>query len=149
MYAYDGSVPVFLSDVFGDDIYKNAHAEQYEGKYYVSMKKGTNTALMVYDPVLQLWHKEDDTEMKLAAYGDGKLYYIDRENQLRTIADDGEKEVFDWTLESGDMMEGTFNMKHISKLMLHVHLDEGAVIGSLYEIRFGSDVEARIYIEEC
>ena len=128
VYAYDGSVPVFLSDAFGDDIYKNAHAEQYEGKYYVSMKNGTNTALMVYDPALQLWHKEDDTEMKLATYGDGKLYYIDRENQLRTIADDGEKEVFDWTLESGDMMEGTFNMKHISKLMFHVHLDEGAVM---------------------
>ena len=128
VYSYDGSVPTFLSDAFGEEMYHTAHAEQYKEKYYISLKSGANTALMVYDPKLQMWHKEDDTEIKMAAFGEGELYYVDKENQIRTIEDETAEETIDWMLESGDMMENTFNSKHILKLMFHVKLDYGAVM---------------------
>lgn len=144
VYAYDGSVPIFLSDAFGDITYTTAHAEQFEEKYYISLKNGQSTTLLVYDPTLRIWHKEDDTEMKLAVYGDGKLYYVDKQNQLRVIADNSAEETMDWMLESGDMMENTFNTKHISKLMFHVRLSEGAVM-EIY-IRYDSEpIWKRIY----
>ena len=69
---------------------------------------------------------------------------MDKQNQLRVIADNSAEETMDWMLESGDMMENTFNTKHISKLMFHVRLSEGAVM-EIY-IRYDSEpIWKRIY----
>lgn len=137
VYAYDGSVPVFLSDAFGEMEYSAAHANQYKGQYYISLKSEKGSALMVFDPSLQLWHKEDDTEMKLSAYGEGELYYVDSKNQIRTAAEEDSEETIEWMLESGTMMESTLNTKYISKLMFHVKMSHGAMME--IDVRYDSE----------
>ena len=125
--SYDGSVPNLVSDVFGQEKYSEACANQYESKYYVSMlDENGNDVLMAYAPKYQLWHKEDGTRMKMTAYGEGELYYVDGDNNLRLIASDESEEKFTWMLQSGELLENTLNMKYISKLMFHVKLDTGA-----------------------
>lgn len=129
IYTYDGSTPRLLSEAFGNEVYTGAVADQYDEKYYVSLKdsKGQYT-LMVYDPMRGMWHKEDDTDMIYTAYGDGELYYLTAENEIRTIAGDDSEEEIEWMLESGEMLESTLNMKYVSKLMFHLKLEIGAKV---------------------
>lgn len=124
--TYDGSMPYSISAALGNESYSDAVGCQFDGKYYVSMKdSGNHNVLMVYDPKYQIWHKEDDTKILMATYGEGKMYYVDSDNCLRTIQGDG-TEKLDWMIESGDMIENTLNQKYVSKLMFNMQLDRGA-----------------------
>lgn len=127
VYSYDGSTPALISDSFGTEPYSDASANQRDGKYYVSMKNLSGKySLMVYTPSYRMWHKEDDTDMTMTAYGEGNLYYVDSSGQLLTISDRESSENMEWMLESGSLLENTLNMKHISKLMFHMQLERGA-----------------------
>ncbi len=123
--AYEGSMPYSISDMLKQK-YQEAAAGQYGNKYYVSLRTASDWQLYVYDPALQMWHAEDDTQLQYAVYGEGKLYYVDQINQLRTIADPGEDERIEWYLESGDLMESDLNKKKIRKLQLMVELGENS-----------------------
>ena len=123
--SYEGSMPYSVSDVLKKD-YTEVVGGQYGNKYYVSIKDAGIWELYVYDPSLKMWHKEDNTQMQYAVYGEGELYYIDQNNNLRTIADKTENERIEWYVESGDMLESDLNKKSLKKLQLMVELDEGA-----------------------
>ena len=135
--SYDGSTPTLVSEQLGSSRYEDAHAGQYSGKYYVSMSENGKYTLLVYDPKYRIWHKEDDTRMQMAAYGDGELYYVDSSNRLRTICADDSEETPEWVLESGDMLENTLNMKYISKLVFYLKLEKGAKL-EIY-LKYDSD----------
>lgn len=126
VYIYDGSNPRLISETFGSETYKNAAAGQYNEKYYISMETDTDHVLMVYDPTRGLWHKEDNTDIESAVYGEGELYYLTKDNEIKTIADTESEEEIEWMLESGEMMENTLNMKYVSKIMFHLELDHGS-----------------------
>lgn len=122
--SYEGSMPYSISDDLRSG-YVDATAGQYGDKYYISLKYGDEWKLYVYDPAHKAWHCEDDTQMLYAAYGEGVLYYIDQNGNLRTIADESEDERIEWSLESGDLLEGDLNKKHLVKLQLLIELAAG------------------------
>ena len=123
--SYEGAMPYSISEVLKQD-YEQASAGQYDNKYYVSLKTNAGWRLYVYDPALKMWHMEDDTEMRYTAYGEGKLYYINQDNRLLTIADSTEVERIEWCLESGDLLESDLNKKRIKKLQLMIELERDA-----------------------
>lgn len=86
--AYDGSVPVNVSDKLGRlSVYNRAVGGACGGKYYVSMwvhrpdesgkAVSKNPVLYALDTEKGLWHKEDETECEsMASYGDN-LYFVE------------------------------------------------------------------------
>jgi hypothetical protein len=80
---------------------------------------------------MELWHKEDDLHMLMTAYGDGKLYYVDSDNELRTIYDDeGYDNTMEWFAESGVIEEQSMERKKLHKIQFNVELDTD----SLFEV---------------
>lgn len=117
--SYDGAQPDAVGDSIRDLEFKEGVAGQYNGKYYASLKDGKGAwGLYVYDLSRQLWHKEDDLHLRDMGYGDGKLYGIEEGGKLFTISGEKEERI-PWMIESGDLMEGTVDFKHVKKLQLH------------------------------
>lgn len=123
--SYEGSMPYSISEELKSG-YEDAAAGQYGDKYYISLKYGGEWKLYVYDPAHKTWHCEDETQMKYAAYGEGILYYIDQNGDLRTIADEEREERFEWSLESGDLLDGELNKKCLMKIQLLIELSAGS-----------------------
>lgn len=126
VYRFDGASPQKISDQITMDI-TQAVACQQGGKYYVSFYRedAAEYCLLVYDPRYQIWMREDTTQFQFAAYEDGKLYYIDGANQLRTVTGDGAGEI-SWRIVSGDLRESSLDQKWIGKAKFNLWLDAGA-----------------------
>lgn len=136
--SYDGASPESVSEVLGDLSVQEGGAGQYDGKYYASLRTGDGWALYVYDTVRNLWHKEDDTQARFLAYGQGELYCIDSTGRLYTIAG-SRKETIEWYLESGDILDGSVEFKYVKRLLFHLALVPGSEVNVL--IRYDSDPE--------
>ena len=125
--VYDGGMPTLISQNLKNS-YKAAVAGQENGKYYLSVCKN-EWELYVYDPEYGLWHREDESRFKATCYGDGKLYYINEENELRRAADsENGKEAISWFMESGDQEEGSLDKKRLHKLQFFMELEPGTVV---------------------
>lgn len=119
VYRYDGAVPQKISDNILQDI-SDAVSSKYESKLYISCKLGGSQKIIVYDPVYRIWDVENEEQFKYAAYSDGELHFIDKNNYLTEIAGSRD-ETIEWYLESGDKQE-SLDQKHISKLKLNIWL---------------------------
>ncbi len=134
--SFQGSIPESISDKLTIK-YTNAVANQYNHKLYMSLYDSDGWHMYVYDAArsnrynMELWHKEDDLNMIMTAYGDGKLYYINSSNEIRTICDDDTYDSdMEWYAESGIIEEQSLDRKKIHKIQFNVELDEG----SLFEV---------------
>lgn len=121
--SYEGSMPYSVSDEIKPG-YTSACAGQYGNKYYISMEYDGKWRLLAYDPAYKTWHCEDNTKMLFASYGEGELYFIDQNGRLRTIAGGAQEEI-EWSIESGDILEGELGKKRIVKLKLFMELSGG------------------------
>lgn len=125
VYAFDGSVPQKISENILDEI-TDAVATQEDGNLYLSAKMGGTQTILVYDPRLQIWDKENGEQFVLAAYGDGKGWYVDYAGKLKTLTGDDEETV-EWMVESADIREDSVYQKFVSKLMFSLRLSVGSV----------------------
>lgn len=127
---YDGSLPTGVSNALGDVSYYEAAAGAVGNKYYISMKDSSGMfSLFVYDTVRGSWYREDHTEARWFAYLDGDLYYVDQKNRLMCInGSNGTIEgAVDWYAESGDIGLSYPDSKYVSKIVLRLLLEPGAV----------------------
>lgn len=124
VYSYDGAIPQKVSDNILSDI-SDAVCSQQDNRYYMSCLKDGERALLVYDPQYRIWDVEDDTEFKFAAYGDGKLHFIDGDNNLTTITGNRDELIW-WSMDSGDIIASTLNEKYITRIKFYFLLEEGA-----------------------
>lgn len=62
--------------------------------------------------------------MRFTAFGEGKLYFVDQNGQLRTMqGDSGESEdLISWSLTSGYMEESSIDKKKVHKLQFNFDL---------------------------
>lgn len=134
--SFQGSIPESISEKLTIK-YQRAIANQYNHKLFLNLYDGNKWRLYVYDANLsnrrnmELWHKEDDLHMLMTAYGDGKLYYVDSDNELRTIYDDeGYDNTMEWFAESGVIEEQSMDRKKLHKIQFNVELDTD----SLFEV---------------
>ena len=84
--VFDGSEPVSISSVFGEDIYYNAIGGSFRDKYYISLQdESGNPSLFVYDTMKGIWSKEDDVRIKYFAPTTEALYLCTRYNQIQSV----------------------------------------------------------------
>lgn len=78
---YDGGLPISISDNFSDDYYFNAVAGNFKNKYYICMtNKNNKRFLFTYDEQKNIWHKEDEINIKEFVSHNSNLYFISENN---------------------------------------------------------------------
>lgn len=141
--AYDGSLPVSVSDAFGGEKYRNAAAGSMGHVYYISMQDDADAwHLMTYDTEKRIWHREDNTRALCFAYVRGDLMYIDADTRRLisaaglsgTLEDD-----IEWYAESGIMGYEYADSKYLSRYTFRFKLGEGATMAM--QIEYDSDGE--------
>ena len=116
---YDGGLPISISDNFSDDYYFDAVAGNFKNKYYVCMtNKNNKRNLFTYDENKNIWHKEDEINIKEFISHNSNLYFIaedNEENKKIYLADNKNKygnfsgtlsgfnieDDFSWSFETG------------------------------------------------
>lgn len=103
--AYDGTVPVCISDKFNRK-FKNVIGGTENTKYYASIQVANGGyELMVLDVDRGLWHKEDKKRMRASATVNNRLYFIEHEDAELLCADD--LFVDDYLMLGSEDIEGT------------------------------------------
>lgn len=126
--AYDGSLPVEISQALGNVRYDNAVAGAIGSKYYISMDDMEgNTHLFVYDSAKGVWCKEDDLRVDSFCSCRGELYAISG-GRIVAMLGSGEQDAapVEWMAQTGMIGLSTPDMKYISRLILRLTLPEGS-----------------------
>lgn len=143
--AYDGALPVTVSEPLGNVRYTSAVGGGLRNKYYISMKDTAGAwHMFVFDTALGLWHREDNTHALDMATHEGELFYIDADtgaimsvNGRLSVHQDGvqydavnggPEDNFQWYVETGDWGMGLPEEKYFSKIMLRLEVDEPTTI---------------------
>ena len=128
--AYDGSLPVSVSEALGPDRYFDAAAGAMGEKYYVSMRDSENKRyLFVFDTKRGFWHREDDTHAVAFARGGDELYYMDADKKLLMCVGGTDgilEEAAPWSATTGIIGYNTVEQKYVSRLNLRMKLPEGS-----------------------
>lgn len=130
--SYDGAQPDSVGDALKNLEFVDGVASHCEGKYYASLRVGNSWGLYVYDLKRTIWTKEDDLHLVDMVYGDGELYCVDAAGNLFTVVGK-RQEMISWYLESGDLLEGTIDNKHIRKLRFHIRMQQETEVSVLMQ----------------
>jgi hypothetical protein len=133
--AYQGSLPVGISDELGEVRYSDAVASTIGSRYYICMKdKKGKPHLFVFDQKTGLWCKEDNTDVLYFCRHEDDLYYIDVVNkQMKSVGgtllyDVEEKKPegkFDWYVESGNIGYNSPDNKYVARINVRISLEFG------------------------
>lgn len=142
--AYDGSMPVSVSEKLGTDRYYEAVAGAYRDKYYISMRdKKVVWHVYVFDATKGLWHKEDETSIRHMASYDGDLVFAienDDSTVLRSVGNPtGEKELLDWQVTFGTFGYAYEQQKYLSRFNIRAMVPPDSTM--TLEIMYDSDGE--------
>jgi len=125
--AYDGSLPVEVSEALGNETYGNAVGGTHGNKYYISMKDSRgNWHLFVYDTARTMWHREDDLHADSFCSFLGELYCIDHDSKkIVTMLSSGitDERAVEWMVEFGEQGLSSPDMKYISRLTVRMQLE--------------------------
>ena len=128
VYAYDGSLPVCVSEDLGTERYAQAVAGRKESKYYISMADGSeDSVLFCYDTQKRLWHKEDGLSVRQFATVGRALHYITGDEAVYAIGGEGsliEKNI-PWFAETGLLGLGDSEHKYILSLSVRLSASFG------------------------
>ena len=128
--AYDGSLPVTVSDALGTEKYRDAVAGTIDNKYYVSMKNAAGEwSMFVLDTGKGLWHREDDTHAAGFARAADELYYIDaKDGTIRCVrgSQGTAEDKVEWEATSGLIGYTTVEHKYISRINFRMMLPKGS-----------------------
>lgn len=127
---YDGSLPVSISDVLGQDKFFDAVAGAVDNKYYVSMRDENHEfGLYVYDTSKELWHKEDNTNALCFTKSGSELFYVDVDSKLLMSVNGtvGEEEgPVKWSVTTGVIGYNTVEQKYVSRFNIRMKLPKGS-----------------------
>lgn len=128
--AYDGSLPVEVSYVLGNERYYDAVGGAHSNKYYISMiDMQGNWNLFVYDTAKGLWHREDNLHVSHFASYKGEMYCVDADSMnILTLLGSGEdyEETVEWMVETGELGISSPDMKYISRITFRMSMEIGA-----------------------
>ena len=133
--AYNGSLPVGISDELGEVRYSDAVAGTIGNRYYISMKdtKG-KSHLFVYDTKSGIWSKEDNADVLYFCNHSDDLYYIDIEDKrmksvggtlLYDVPVKATEGKIEWFVESGTIGYSSPDNKYVARINLRITLEVG------------------------
>jgi len=139
--AYQGSLPMGVSEALGDVQYFEASAGSYGKKYYLSMRTSAGTwSLFAYDIDRNLWHREDATHALAFSRVDAELYYIDA-GSLKLMAENGTTGTLEtsvsWQAVSGILYYEYPDRKYVSRYNFRLQMETGAKVD--FYIQYDSD----------
>ena len=141
VYAYEGSLPVPVSQAWGELKGENAAAGSLNGRYYVSL---TDTAqqhhLLVYDTATRLWHRQDELPVMAFAACDAQLYAMTTEGDILCLSGGSDEEI-EWLAETGELGLNTPESKYLVRLALRLSLESGAKMQAFVSYNGGATWE--------
>ena len=155
--AYDGSLPVEISNALGERLYEAAVGCAHGNKYYVSMNRTDGTDLMVYDTVKGMWHREDDLRARLLCSCRDELYCATEDGRILTMLGSGEayEEKVSWMFETGILGVTLPEKKYLVKINLRLVLEPGSTmhisaqydsVGQWHDLGFITGTDLRSFV---
>lgn len=122
--AYDGSLPVCVSEALGNVSYSAAVAGRQGNKYYISMRDASNAAhLFCLDTQKGLWHREDGLCVKQFCTVADVLYYtVDGNSEINCIGGAGAacEQAVSWYVETGIIGADDPDRKYIRRITVRL-----------------------------
>lgn len=153
--AYSGGIPQSVSAALGTTRYKDAVGGSDGTKYIVSMlDTDGESSLFAYDPVRDMWCKEDDLRLIATAYKGG-LYGLEKNGGLylletpTDIPEDAEQEApFRSLVEFSDFDFDSFSSKYAVRVWIRYSGDAGTILAAAAEYD-SSGIWETIATAEC
>ncbi len=133
--AYDGAVPVTVSQKLGVMPCTRAAAGALGDKYYLCIQEEETTGqLWVYDTARGLWHREDDTRVRFFCTCRDDLFFVNGAGQIISVMGRGQpEEEISWMLETGMLGTLTPDSKTLTRLNLRLELEQQAKVWVQYD----------------
>ena len=133
--AYDGAVPVTVSQKLGVMPCTRAAAGALGDKYYLCIQEEETTGqLWVYDTARGLWHREDDTRVRFFCTCRDDLFFVNGAGQIISVMGRGQpEEEIPWMLETGMLGTLTPDSKTLTRLNLRLELAQQATVWVQYD----------------
>lgn len=133
--AYDGAMPVTVSQKLGTMPCIRASAGALGDKYYICFQEEENTGqLWVYDTARGLWHREDDTCARCFCTCRDDLFFVNGAGQIISVLGRGQpEEEISWMLETGMLGTLTPDSKTLTRLNLRLELEQQATVWVQYD----------------
>lgn len=133
--AYDGAVPVTVSQKLGVMPCTQAAAGALGDKYYLCIQEEETTGqLWVYDTARGLWHREDDTRVRCFCTCRDDLFFVNGAGQIISVMGRGQpEEEISWMLETGMLGTLTPDSKTLTRLNLRLELEQQAKVWVKYD----------------
>ncbi|BCK80021.1 hypothetical protein MM35RIKEN_22130 (plasmid) [Vescimonas fastidiosa] len=129
--AFDGSLPVCVSQALGAERYHGGVAGCWQEKYYLSaLDREEKPSLLVYDSARQLWHREDALRAVDFAGKGTELYALGADGKLWSLhGQSGQaEETFSWQVETGEMGMQSPERKRLTQLFLYLRPEKGQAV---------------------
>lgn len=133
--AYDGAVPVTVSQKLGAMPCTRAAAGALGDKYYLCIQEEETTGqLWVYDTARGLWHREDDSRVQCFCTCRDDLFFVNGAGQIISVMGRGQpEEEISWMLETGMLGTLTPDSKTLTRLNLRLELAQQAKVWVQYD----------------
>lgn len=149
--SFEGGIPVDISSALGGAYYTDAVAGVLGNRYYICMSdKNGERVLFNYDESRNIWHREDNIDIKEFANHNGNLYFIvfaegygvlgiaDGENAYGNFSGElsgwSPEEDFDWSCETGLWGLDIPENKYYSGIVFRVCGEKGAKINVDFQV---------------
>lgn len=134
--AYNGSLPVSVSDDLGEDRYSEAVAGAVGDRYYISMRGSDGKYdMFVFDSKTGIWCREDETRALCFARYKDDLYYIDGgDGCIKSVggtapfSGGGTEDEVLWSVESGAIGYTSPDNKYVGRINLRITLEAGTSV---------------------
>ena len=128
--AYEGALPVDVSQALGEQPCVAAAGGALGGKYYISLEHPQDGwQLFVFDTARKLWHREDELRAEGFCALEGELYCIDgKSRNIITMGGSGEQdsEPVRWMVQTGPIDLRSADRKYLSGLDLRLQPEAGS-----------------------
>ena len=126
VYVYSGGIPTLVTSRFGNHSFSDAVGGTDGDRYYLSVKDGERTRLLVYDITAAIWLEEDDTRVVDFTRIGKDMYFLEEAGNIY-LADAGAPDSeITWTAQLVPFYETMSGRKRYTKLLLRVELPAGS-----------------------
>lgn len=124
--AYDGSLPVCISQKLGKDCYHSAVSGSLGSKLYISMThREGKSHLFVYDALRKLWHREDSLPIRHFCTRGEQLFAADGAH-IWILAGGEDTETVNWMAQTGPVAAEDPRKRYISRIVPRLLLETGS-----------------------
>lgn len=126
--VYNGSIPEYVSQNLGYDTMGLTIGGSDGKKYYASIEHNGKYELFIYDAILNVWHKEDETQARTFVTKQGVAHFLNAAGTKLMEIDANTGDSFEWSATLGPFNEVIGEKKGYSKLQIRAELDPGSTL---------------------